>query len=140
MKNIIGNMKNFALIVSGNCNITKESYEDGELGYVNSYNMDGKYYILKDTNEILDKIKDYLIKNGLLFDAEKYWIYEGKIETDKLTDAKGYELMESEYEDWKDGKFEAYNNHYSFNILINGNNISSNDLFELLGKKIKVED
>lgn len=139
IKNIIGNSYKFALIISGNCNTTKESYNNGEIGFINSYNIDGKYYILKSIDEIYDKIKEYLWKNEGL-EIEKSWIYNGDLESDKLIDIEGNELTEAEKELWQDERISAYNNHYKFTILINGNNIKSEDLFHLLGEKIKVED
>lgn len=96
--------------------VYEDSYEEGELDYVNTWNM--KEYVDKTYDSIEDLI-DALSSWGFSDEVKDYGFFDGnggEIVSDLLTNEDGYEADKHEIEEWKNGEIKLYNARLSCGV------------------------
>jgi hypothetical protein len=103
--------------------ISEDSYNDGELGWVNGYEMSDFIKAIDPTEAIRKYIIDKLYYN---FDPRNLDTSNDDISTyyNVLVDADNCEANDNEFELWKQGKFRLYNDSikieiYTVSIVLN---------------------
>lgn len=90
--------------------VAEDSYEQGELGYVNSWDiphLKGREF---DTIESL--IQAIADETYIFSDDKQDYIYiDGRIDTDATVNDLNERPSDAEYEDWKRGEIKLYNAH-----------------------------
>jgi hypothetical protein len=114
--------------------VHKDSYEEGETDYVNGYSMNEyKGFTLSPSN-ILDFLENKLYLSG---NANDYIVMDDTIRYDRLVDEDSNELSEYEMELWKEGKLEAYNEHWTISFdAISERPITEEELSQFTGIQI----
>ena len=114
--------------------VHKDSYEEGETDYVNGYSMNEyKGFTLSPSN-ILDFLENKLYLSG---NANDYIVMDDTIRYDRLVDADSSPLSESELELWREGKLEAYNEHWTISFdAISERPITEEELSKFTGIQI----
>lgn len=113
-----GKYEKINLNLTFDADVYGESYEDGELDYIHSWDYEENFFIENNINDIVNAIRSFIEDylgydwenlNGIQYYENTYNIYSTMTVNDN-----NRELSESEYEEFKNGK-----NMYSLNFLIN---------------------
>ena len=113
-----GKYEKINLNLTFDADVYGESYEDGELDYIHSWDYEENFFIENNINDIVNAIRSFMEDylgydqenlNGIQYYEDTYNIYSTMTVNDN-----NRELSESEYEEFKNGK-----NFYSLNFLIN---------------------
>jgi hypothetical protein len=130
------------LQISANISLTEDSWEEGELGEINSYELDSKLYVIplddsidveiykkfmKFTEEELSLIflEEHFEESLSGYEGENHFYYSG------TTDEDGNLATIDELELWKKGEITLYNKSCQLETFINGNPIDSSLLLEI---------
>ena len=113
-----GKYEKINLNLTFDADVYGESYEDGELDYIHSWDYEENFFIENNINDIVNAIRSFMEDylgydwenlNGIQYYEDTYNIY-----STMTVNNNNRELSESEYEEFKNGK-----NMYSLNFLIN---------------------
>ena len=113
-----GKYEKINLNLTFDADVYGESYEDGELDYIHSWDYEENFFIENNINDIVNAIRSF-IEDYLGYDWEnlngiQYYENTNNIYSTMTVNGDNRELSESEYEEFKNGK-----NMYSLNFLIN---------------------
>lgn len=118
-------------LVNNKCyvDVFEDSYEEGELGYVNGWDFDirGSYDSLQDIINAVYK-ETYIFSKDL-----KYWGYgeELGLYTDATVNVENEEPSSSEMKSFKNGEINLYNAHVQFEVeIVSEPHIMTNTEFE----------
>jgi hypothetical protein len=118
-------------VVNKKCgvDVCEDSYEEGELGYVNSWDFDirGSYDSLQDIINAVYKAT-YVFSKDL-----KYWEYDEDLGlyTDATVNVEYEEPSSSEMKSFKNGEINLYNAHVQFEVeIVSEPHIMTNTEFE----------
>lgn len=90
--------------------VCEDSYEEGELNYVNSWDIDSlKHQEFDDINSLIEAIADA----SYIFTADKgdYVYIDGRIDTDATVNSDNELPSDEEYAAWRRGELMLYNAH-----------------------------
>lgn len=113
-----GKYEKINLNLTFDADVYGESYEDGELDYIHSWDYEENFFIENNINDIVNAIRSFMEDylgydwenlNGIQYYEDTYNIY-----STMTVNEDNRELSKSEYEEFKNGK-----NMYSLNFLIN---------------------
>lgn len=126
-----GNYDKKVLEIKFEADVYNESYENGELDYVNTWNYNSDYVINDNITDIVKSIKDFM-ENHLYYDWEnlkgiEYDDYIDEIQSNMIVNEDNEELSEWEYEEFKNGK-DFYSLNFSIRLEINNDLIDNIDL------------
>lgn len=132
-----GNYDKKVLEIKFEANVYNESYENGELDYVNTWNYNSDYVINDNITDIVKSIKDFM-ENHLYYDWEnlkgiEYDDYIDEIQSNMIINEDNEELSEWEYEEFKNGK-DFYSLNFSIRLEINNDLIDNIDLENVINE------
>lgn len=113
-----GKYEKINLNLTFDADVYGESYEDGELDYIHSWDYEENFFIENNINDIVNAIRSFM-EDYLGYDWEnlndiQYYEDTYNIYSTMTVNEDNRELSKSEYEEFKNGK-----NMYSLNFLIN---------------------
>lgn len=126
-----GKYEKFMLEIIFVADIYEESYDNGVLDYINTWNINENFIIKDDIRDIVKSIKDFM-ENHLYYDWKnlkgiEYDEYVNSIQSNMLVDENNEELLKSEYEEFKNGK-NFYSLNFNIKLKINDEDIEDKDL------------
>lgn len=126
-----GNYDKKVLEIEFVANVYNESYEEGELDYVYTWNYGNVYIINNNIENIVKSIKDFM-ENKLYYKWEnlKYIEYDefsDSIQSNMLVNEDNCELSKIEYGRFKNGK-DFYSLNFDIVLMINDEIIDNKDL------------
>lgn len=132
-----GNYDKKVLEIKFEADVYNESYENGELDYVNTWNYNSDYVINDNITDIVKSIKDFM-ENHLYYDWEnlkgiEYDDYIDEIQSNMIVNEDNEELSEWEYEEFKNGK-DFYSLNFSIRLEINNDLIDNIDLENVINE------
>lgn len=101
-------MKKFRIV--SNHEVYEDNYNEGELGYVNGYTLDGIYKM----DNWQQAIENHFNENGLSIEMKDCEIEDGILYTSCLVNSDGVQPFNNELQDFKKGLI----NLYSDNITV----------------------
>lgn len=98
-----------------NVDIHVDSYTEGELEYIQSFDLQitGTYNTMDDVLEAIENT--YM---GFTSEQKNYCYIDGRIDTDSLVNVYNNEADETEIEEWKKGELTLYNAHLMCGISV----------------------
>lgn len=100
-----------------NVEVDEDSYEEGELDYVNSWSIDS---LKGKTFDNVDELVQAINRAEWVFSADKsdYVYIDGRIDTDAAVNVDNVEPSKDEYEAWKRGELMLYNAHLMVGVTM----------------------
>lgn len=97
--------------------VDEDSYEEGELGYVNSWSIDS---LKGKTFDNVDELVQAINNAEWVFSADKseYAYIDGRIGTDATVNENNEEPDEEEYAAWKSGELMLYTAHLMVGVTM----------------------
>ena len=132
-----GNYDKKVLEIEFIADVYSESYEDGELDYIHTWDYSEKFTINNSIEGIVEAIKDFM-ENHLYYDWEnlngiEYFEGMNNIQSNMIVNEDNCELSKIEYAYFKNGK-----NFYSLNfdivLKINDEKIDNRDLENVINE------
>lgn len=132
-----GNYDKKVLEIEFIADVYNESYEDGELDYIHTWDYSEKFTINNSIEGIVEAIKDFM-ENHLYYDWEnlngiEYFEGMNNIQSNMVVNEDNCELSKIEYAYFKNGK-----NFYSLNfdivLKINDEKIDNRDLENVINE------
>jgi len=97
--------------VVGDTAVYRDSFEHGELEYVNSW----QNTLVVDTDTVTQAVENF-IADSLYIQNPQIQNDEGRISNSSLVDVDNCELSEVELIAWREDRFVAYNQYTSFTV------------------------
>lgn len=103
-----GKYEKINLNLTFDADVYGESYEDGELDYIYSWDYEENFFIENNIKDIVEAIKNFM-ENHLYYKWEnlkgiEYYKDIDNIQSSIIVDENNEELLKSEYEEFKNGK------------------------------------
>lgn len=97
--------------------VSEDSYNEGELDYVNSWTIDS--LVGKTFNNVDELIKAINNAEWVFSDNKSDYVYiDSRIDTDATVNVDNEEPSEYEYEAWKRGELMLYNAHLMVGVTM----------------------
>jgi len=132
----------FTVEISSFVDVYQDSYEDGELDYVNHWSNEKVLWHVEPENlreELLVNLEEYFEKELLVdFDLDSLkdelinYADDEFLWTNKFVDVDNCEPSEEEIAAWKRNELMLYNQNINIRITINGKSLTSELIYELL--------
>lgn len=132
-----GKYEKINLNLTFDANVYGESYEDGELDYIRSWDYEENFFIENNINDIVNAIRSFMEDylgydwenlNGIQYYEDTYNIY-----STMTVNEDNRELSKSEYEEFKNGK-NMYSLNFLINLKINNEDIEAVDLKNVINE------
>lgn len=136
--------KNFVVEISGFVDVYEDSYNEGQLTFMNEWELDTKTFSISDILEDKELIKKEVIDfiNKELFNDVKEDDYihlfsnfiDNRLFWSQMCDAENNEPTKTQYRLWKDEKIKLYTQNFDISITINNIEVVENDMYTIFGK------